>query len=98
NYDFELWTLFSRFSRYNWASYRLSNNLPFTHVVSVRLVGNEPAISDQCFGRVEHALSISDRVGAEIMNISYADGVFGPAHQPIQQFLRRRSLPRFLVW
>ena len=92
---FELWALFRR---YNWVSYRLSNNSPFAHVVSVRLVGNEPAISDQCFGRVEHALPVSDGARAVNMDIAYADGVFGPALKPVEQFLRRRGLLRFPDW
>src|SRR5262249_37348252 len=42
-YSWGPFPLFSRFSCYSWVNYRLSNNLPFKHVVSARLDGDEPA-------------------------------------------------------
>jgi hypothetical protein len=71
--------LFSRFSCYSWVNYRFSNNLPFKHVVPAGLDGDEPAVFDQNFGRVDCSLPVPEGVGSVDTNISRADGGFAPA-------------------
>ena len=83
-------------SCYSWVDYGPSNNLPFTHVVAARLVGDEPAVFDQSFGRVDRALSIPDEVGSVDTDISRADGGLGPALEEGEQQLRRLRLLCFL--
>src|SRR5262249_61353333 len=76
----------------------LSTNLPSTYVVPALIDGAEPAVFDQNFGRVDRALPVPDGVGAVDTDITRADGGFGPVLEPIEQFLRRRRLLRFLGW
>src|SRR5262249_48291388 len=92
---FELWVLFRRYNR---VSYRSSNDLPLMHVVSVCFHGDQPTVFDENFGCIDRALPVSDGARAVDMDIAYADGWLSPTLQPIEQFLRRRSLLRFLGW
>jgi len=83
-------------SYYSWVDYGPSNNLPFTHVVAARLVGDEPAVFDQNFGRVDRALSIPDGVGSVDVDVPPTDGGFGPTLEEGEQQLRRLRLLCFL--
>jgi hypothetical protein len=49
-YSCDLFPLFSHFRCYSWVNYRLSNNLPFMHVVPARFVWDEPAVFNENFG------------------------------------------------
>jgi len=93
-YSWGPFPLFSRFSCYSWVNYRLSNNLPFKHVVSARLDGDEPAVFDQNFGRVDYSLPVPEGVGSVDTNISRSDGGFGPVLEPVEQFLCGEEFPR----
>jgi hypothetical protein len=46
------------YSCYSWVDYGFSNDLPFVHVAAARVDGDQPAVFDQNFGRVERASSI----------------------------------------
>src|SRR5262245_55423209 len=92
-----LFPLFSRFSCYSWMNYRLSNNLPFMHVVPARLNGDEPAVFDQNFGRVDCSLPVPEGVGSVDTNISRSDGGFGPILEPVEQFLCGEGFPRLFA-
>ena len=74
-------------SCYSRANYRFVNNLPYTPVAPMCLVGDEPAVFDQSFGRVECALPISDGFGAVDTDLACADGGFVPPLEPIEQSL-----------
>src|SRR5262245_19533093 len=89
--------LVSRFSCYGWVKYGLSNDLPFAHVVPARLDGDEPAVFDQNFGRVDCSLPVPQGVGSVDTNISPSDGGFGPMLEPVEQFLCGEGFPRLFA-
>src|SRR5262245_22966121 len=82
-YSWGPFPLFSRFSCYSWVNHRFSHNLPFKHVVPAGLDGDEPAVFDQNFGRVDCYLPVPEGVGSVDTNISRSDGGFGPVLEPV---------------
>src|SRR5262249_15868625 len=71
--------------------------LPSTHVVPARLKGEEPAVFDQNFSRVDRALPGPDGVGAVDTDIARADGGLGPVLEPVEQFLCGEEFPRLFA-
>jgi|SRR6516162_3443498 len=67
--------------------YKSSSNLPFVGVIPAHFDGGEPSVLDQDSGCSDCTFSVSSGVRAIDVNFSHADGVFGPALQPVEQFL-----------
>jgi hypothetical protein len=69
-------------------NYGPSHNLPFARVALTWFGWNEPAVSLQNFGRGDRALLIPEGFWSVDTNISWGNGGFCPALEPIEQFLR----------
>jgi len=65
-------------------NYKPSSNLPFVGVVTAHFDWGEPPVLDQDSSRSDCTFSISGGVRAGDVNFSHADGVFGPALQPVE--------------
>src|SRR5215831_5936567 len=81
-------------SSYSWMNYGFSNNLPFAHVAPARFVGDEPAMPNQNSGQVNRSLPIPDGAGTVHVDISRANGGFGPVLEPVEQPLCGQELLR----
>ena len=80
------------FGRYGWVDYRLSGDLPYLPIASVRFEGDEPAVINKCLGRADCDLFISDWIpdGARgvAIDIAHTDGWLCPVlEEPVEEEL-----------